>query len=142
MKTVTCHRCNEVFGLADETDATLRRSGHTFYCPWGHPGVYSRGETEADKLRRERDRLKQETARLADEVRMAWNTVDDQHQQKEAARRSASAYRGQLTKIKNRVGRGVCPCCNRTFENLQRHMASKHAGFVAEEVKPEGVMVQ
>lgn len=31
-------------------------------------------------------------------------------------------------------GHGVCPCCNRTFSDLQRHMASKHKGFAAEEV--------
>jgi hypothetical protein len=23
----------------------------------------------------------------------------------------------------------VCPCCNRTFSNLQRHMAHKHPQF-------------
>jgi hypothetical protein len=26
----------------------------------------------------------------------------------------------------------VCPCCNRTFENLARHMNSKHRGYAAE----------
>lgn len=27
------------------------------------------------------------------------------------------------------VGAGVCPCCNRTFKNLARHMAGQHPGF-------------
>lgn len=27
---------------------------------------------------------------------------------------------------------GVCPCCSRSFENLQRHIASQHPTFGAE----------
>ncbi|WP_159103999.1 hypothetical protein [Rhodopseudomonas sp. B29] len=52
--------------------------------------------------------------------------------QREAAERRAAAARGQVTKIKNRVGHGVCPCCNRTFANLARHMAGEHPGYTAE----------
>lgn len=29
------------------------------------------------------------------------------------------------------VAAGVCPCCNRTFQQLARHMASKHPNVVA-----------
>jgi hypothetical protein len=61
---------------------------------------------------------------------------DDRIQQlregREAAERRASAARGQVTKIKNCVGHGICPCCNRTFENQSRHMASQHPTFTAE----------
>lgn len=34
--------------------------------------------------------------------------------------------------IKKRVGNGVCPCCNRTFENLSRHMSCKHPEYKTE----------
>jgi hypothetical protein len=27
------------------------------------------------------------------------------------------------------VANGVCPCCNRTFQNLARHMAGKHPDY-------------
>lgn len=27
-----------------------------------------------------------------------------------------------------------CPCCNRTFQNLQRHMTSKHPDYVSLDV--------
>jgi hypothetical protein len=40
------------------------------------------------------------------------------------------AARGQLTKFKKRVGRGVCPCCNRHFKDLARHMESKHPELI------------
>lgn len=131
-----CIKCGEPIGLTEATYQTLRRSGATFYCAFGHGQVYVLGPSEADKLRQERDRLKQRTAQLEDEARIAWNTA-------EAERRRAAAARGQVTRLKNRAAAGVCPCCNRTFQNLQRHMTTKHAGFLAEEVQAEvGVTIQ
>lgn len=34
--------------------------------------------------------------------------------------------------MKNRVANGVCPCCNRHFENLERHMKGQHPDFQPE----------
>lgn len=42
---------------------------------------------------------------------------------------SSSRIGATKTRIKNRVKNGVCPCCNRTFENLARHMQAKHSDF-------------
>lgn len=135
-------RCGVAFWLTADTDRHLRMSSQTFYCPFGHASVWPQGESEEDKLRRERDRLKQENARLEEMQRMALATANAQRDQRLAAERSASAYRGQVTRLKNRAAAGVCPCCNRTFVNLRRHMAAKHAGFLAEEVAPEGASIQ
>ncbi len=94
-------------------------------CPNGHRRVYR--ESEADVVRRERDLLKQRIAQKDDEIRF-------QRQHREAAERQAAARKGQITRLKNRAAAGVCPCCNRSFENLRRHMDHKHPGFKAEEV--------
>lgn len=40
------------------------------------------------------------------------------------------ATKGVVTKIKKRVSKGVCPCCNRSFENLKNHMESQHPEYV------------
>ena len=43
--------------------------------------------------------------------------------------RSHAATRGHLTRAKKQVHRaehGVCPHCNRSFQNLARHMQTKH----------------
>lgn len=125
--SVTCWKCKEVSGLSEDTHAVLRRSGQSFYCPWGHTGAYPLGESEEGKLRRERDRLRQNAA--YQESRIADLTA-----QRDTESRRAAAARGQVTKLKKRAANGVCPCCNRSFSDLRRHMASKHAGFVAEEV--------
>lgn len=137
-----CYRCQEPIWLEKAHEAVLRRSRATFHCLWGHGQVFAESETEADKLRRERDRLKQEAARLEEEKRGAWATANRQRELREAAERRASAARGQVTRLKNRAAAGVCPCCNRTFSDLQRHMATKHKGFIAEPVDGEGTALQ
>jgi hypothetical protein len=97
----------------------------SFYCGYGHVMAFSKGETEETKLRRERDRLAQRIAEKDDEIKHQLRLLN-------AAERRVTAARGQVTKIKNRVGRGVCPCCNRTFENLHRHVSSQHPTFTSE----------
>lgn len=37
------------------------------------------------------------------------------------------------TRTKNRIAKGVCPCCSRTFLDLQRHMQTKHPDFTKQE---------
>lgn len=109
----------------DDEQLKLGKDGG-WHCPNGHSRIYF--ESEADKIRRERDRLRQQLAQKDDEIR--W-----QRTQREAAERSASARKGQITKLRNRAAAGVCPCCNRTVSQMAKHMATKHPGFKAEEVE-------
>lgn len=102
--TVTCCNCGIEFGLRSEWNDRLMADGNKwFYCPSGHRQHYT--ETVSDRLRRERDRLKQQLAQKDDEIAAA---------KKEAER------------LAKRTKAGLCPCCNRSFTNLKRHMASKH----------------
>lgn len=71
--------------------------------------------------------LKQQLARKDDEIAA-------QRRLRDHAERQASARKGQVTRLKNRAAAGVCPCCTRSFENLRRHMTTKHPTFKAEEV--------
>lgn len=122
-----CIQCKCVVWLPDELyNAAQRGRGKVqFFCGYGHSMVFAVGESENDKLRRERDRLAQQIAERDDRIRQ-------ERERAEAAERRASAARGQVTRIKNRVSHGVCPCCSRTFENLARHMTSKHPDYRAE----------
>lgn len=79
---------------------------HTIYCPHGH--ALSWKESESERLLRRAQRAEQENARLQDELRIA-----------------AEAEK----KLKRRVGAGTCPCCQRTFANMARHMQSKHPEY-------------
>lgn len=119
-----CCNCGMQFAMPTEFNNIRRNDHKTFYCPSGHPQSYQQ-ESEAEKLRRDRDRLAQRVAERDDDVKRARERAD-------AAERRSAAARGQVTKIKNRVGHGVCPCCNRTFGDLARHMTTKHPTFTAE----------
>lgn len=131
----TCPDCKEKFALNDSTEAVLRKSRQTFHCPWGHQMSFRAGPREEDLLRKALETQKQQNAMIADDARRA-------RERAEQAERRASAARGQVTRLKNRAAAGVCPCCNRTFANLQRHMAGKHPTFLAEEVAPEDATIQ
>lgn len=116
----TCHECGIRSGIPQNFYQRLRESQNTFYCPNGHAAVFrnSRADELEKKLIAERarsDRLKAE----ADSERRRTKTIE----------RSRAALKGQVTKVKNRVGNGVCPCCNRTFQNLLQHMKTQHPTF-------------
>lgn len=130
MKSVgACCQCKCQMWIPDALYEAARASGGPsgirFYCGYGHSQYFCIGESEADKLRRERDRLTQRIAEKDDEIKR-------QQEQRQAAERQLAATRGVVTRIKNRVGHGVCPCCNRTFGDLARHMATKHPAYSAE----------
>lgn len=120
--TVICYKCKEPFGIEESTRQVLLRTHQNFYCPHGHVQHYLEGESEETKLRRERDRLKQSIAYEQDRVRRAQEEAEHQ-------RRRANGYKGHATRITRRAKAGVCPCCNRHFVQLERHMATKHPTF-------------
>lgn len=121
----TCITCGVIFSVPEAKYDHAQAEGGYFTCSNGHSQGWDKNGCERERLRRERDRLTQRLAQKDDEIKA-------QRELREAAERQAAAARGQVTKIKNRVGHGVCPCCNRTFENLARHINSKHPTFVAE----------
>lgn len=122
-----CHRCKCDVWIPDELYEAAKRAPETisFYCGYGHSLVFVEGETEEQKLRRERDRLAQRIAERDDEIRR-------QREARAATERQLSATRSVVTRIKNRVGAGVCPCCTRSFGNLAKHMQTKHPTYRAE----------
>ena len=101
----------------------------SFYCSYGHSLHFAPGESKIDELQRELNIAKQRLAMKDDLIKAA------QAEAAENARR-LSAAKGRITKLRNRAAAGVCPCCNRTFAALARHMATKHPGFKQEDTAP------
>lgn len=106
-----CGGCGVLFGIDREYVEERRKDGKTFYCPNGCSRAYH--ETEADRLK----------ARLASEQRALEATQDALNRE----RTSHAATKGQLTKAQKRAHAGICPHCHRTFQQVQRHIANKHA---------------
>jgi hypothetical protein len=102
---------------------TLYREGGFWYCPNGHQRGWGTGTLHA-----ERDRLKQKVAQLDDEIGELRVARDNAQRDREAAEK-------KLMASKRRAIAGVCPCCHRTFGNVQRHMKTKHPNVVPLEQK-------
>lgn len=110
-----CYKCAVLFAFPYELQQSLLKDhSREFYCPNGHSQHYI-GKTEAEK---ERERAERAERRLA-------NANDDL----QVERLSHRSTKGQLTKTKKRVANGVCPCCNRSFADLGRHMAGQHPDY-------------
>ncbi len=121
----TCCNCGVSFGMTRAFEQERRRTKRDFYCPNGHSLFYD-GESDKDRAQRLAGQLDQEktrSANLRDENKRLGKSLDYQIR----ARKSVST---RLKKVKTRVAHGVCPCCNRTFQQLSRHMESKHPDFV------------
>lgn len=122
---VDCPGCGVTFAVTKRFNDCRRENKKDFYCPNGHRMSYT--ESTADCLRRERDRLAQQIAERDDEIKR-------QCKLRVATERQLTAAKGQATKLRKRVSAGVCTDCNRSFENLRRHMETKHkhSTFAAE----------
>jgi len=122
-KTFTVITCSNVgcgvnFALDDEFIAARRKDRQSFYCPNGHSRWYP-GKTEEQKLREQLEEEQRRVVRLRASEERARAEADHQ-------RSVANGYKGAATKMKKRIGKGVCPCCNRHFTNVERHMATQH----------------
>ena len=121
---VDCPSCNTLFAITAQYEDRRREDGGDFYCPSGHSMSY--GNSVRSQLKKERERA----GRLAAQLDQTRANLD-------ATERSRRAMKGQVTKIRNRVGRGVCPCCNRSFADLARHMETKHPDFTSHAASPD-----
>lgn len=119
---VTCATCHMLYAIPDSLEQSARRypgsrGGWKLTCPLGHTWYYV-GQSVEEKLEQERRRAGRFAA------------------QRDQAEASARGYRGAATcarnerdRVRRRAAAGVCPCCNRTFKQLARHMKGQHPDY-------------
>jgi hypothetical protein len=110
LEPLTCPNCGLIFAVPKWFELDLRESHRTFWCPSGHSQSFQQ-KTEAERLRALLDAANRSKTEIAEQ-----NT--ELMKQRDKAKR-------QLQRVK----RGVCPCCNRTFVELGRHMKTKHPNY-------------
>lgn len=121
--STSCYHCGQAIYLPEGFDKRRRNDHQTFYCPYCSGGQCYTGESKAEKLARE---LKAAKAR----EKFAQQRADDWRERADHQEARARGYKGAMVKTKkklDRVEKGVCPECNRTFQNLARHMETKHS---------------
>lgn len=115
METVICCKCGIPFGLPSDYRQNLRNDPDMwFHCPNGHSQHYS--ESREQRLLREAENKSRQ--------------YENQLLQEKNRREKAELDLLKANRKLKRVSKGVCPCCNRTFEDLQRHMKTKHPEHV------------
>ncbi len=101
--------CDAYFAVPEQVVREWKRTQRKWACPYCGMTRWFVGKTDEQKrieaLQRRNERMQQEVI----------------HERERAQRVS-----NQYSRMRKRIQNGVCPCCNRTFQNLARHMASEH----------------
>jgi len=113
---INCGECGGTYAINERFRKQKQNNGGGWNCPYCEISWGYFGKTEAQCLKEQLEAEKR-GKELA-------------QRQARAARNQTRAYKGQITKIKKRVHNGVCPCCNRHFQNLENHMKNKHPDYV------------
>lgn len=124
LTVIECAQCHMDFAMSKEFNRKRREDHESFYCPAGHRQYFA-ARSQVEKLK---DELERENRRVANlRARLDQEHAEAQHQ----ARRAAAA-RGQLTKLRNRVARGVCPdlSCKRSFTDVAEHVRTCHPDLI------------
>ena len=129
----TCANCGVTVVLPQEVMSMRRKDGERFYCYNGHSLHFSKSKSAEQKLK---GLLANETRRKNDALRRA----NEAQAEADKMKRKNKAERAAKTRLKNRIMAGVCPCCNRTFKNLQQHMEGQHKDFVKKQKTFKQVM--
>lgn len=125
--THACCTCGVPFAMPADLERRAREDSDVwFWCCNGHQAHYA-----DDELARTKRMLS--TAR--ERARMAEAQNTHLRDQRQAAQRSAAAYKGQLTRVRKRIGNGVCPCCHRQFRQVTAHMERMHPGYADAKVQ-------
>jgi sRNA-binding protein len=112
-----CGGCGVTWGITRSYEAERRKDHKTFYCPNGCWRYFPQKNTE--------ERLRAELARTE-------GALVEERQRAEHAKRQLAAAKGRITRMRKRAAAGVCPCCNRQFTQVLRHMRAKHPDEMAE----------
>lgn len=113
-EVVHCCSCSMPFAMTADFRRRRLADHKSFYCPAGHGQSYC-GQNEADRLRGELQRAQAQAERAESKAAAARHERD----------KIAKAHR----RMRQRVMNGVCPCCNRSFENIRNHMRDMHPDY-------------
>lgn len=102
-----------------------RHPGSEVWCPLGHQFVYG-GDAEAEKLKRQ--------------LKWAEDQAASARAERDQAEASRRAWKGQATKLRNRVVVGECPFCGQHLRDLSRHLARIHPDETAKDPEAEPVL--
>jgi hypothetical protein len=118
IKWTSCFVCGCVVAMESGQYNRFLESHETFYCPSGHAQHFT-GKTEAQKRA---ERAEAEAERLR-------NTANYYQREATVQRHRANAQKAAKSRLKNKIARGQCPCCQEEFRDLAGHMVKEHPKY-------------
>ena len=108
LSTIDCGSCGGTYAINERFRQQCSNYGRSWNCPYCQTGWGYSGNGELEKAQK---------ALAAEQQRLCLALARENEER---------AAKDKLERKLKRVGRGVCPDCNRTFANLARHMNCKH----------------
>lgn len=113
---INCGECGGTYAINERYRQQMYQKGGSWNCPYCDTGWgYSQDN---------------ENSRLKKQIEAEKRGKELAQRQAEYARNQVRAQKAAKTRLKNRIKNGVCPCCNRTFQNLLNHMKTKHPDYI------------
>ncbi len=122
-RTINCNPCGLQFAIPASLYTSWDAKDRAIFCPGCGSNLYPSGKSEAEKLK---EKLVAVEARAAENARWAEQRIAAERTAARGSAIAAGCAKAKLERAMKRLGAGVCPCCNRTFSQLSRHMKSKH----------------
>ncbi len=116
---IDCGCCGGTYAINERYRLKQYEEGGSWTCPYCKVGWGYSNNNENAKLKRQ---LKEEQERK-DRALAEANTL---RFERDRAQETLVKVTQEAKRLKKRVTNGVCPCCTRSFQNLKRHMATKH----------------
>lgn len=120
-RTTTCCVCGIAFAFDKQVYERRIDDHQEFYCPKGHSQHFN--------AKSEKETLKEQLEMKEKQLGWANQRAERTEKEKQREQRRVKAYKGVITKTRQRVANGICPCCTRSFQNLHAHMKTKHPKY-------------
>lgn len=107
-------------------NANARAHGSfSLHCPLGHSMIPKRGD-DVVALKDQLARSRSETDNARSDRDWWQARANSTGEELTRTTRRLTAHKGVVTKLRKRVGKGVCPCCHQKFKELRDHMKAEH----------------
>lgn len=114
LTTIDCGECGGTYAINERYRRQRAETGGLWNCPYCKVG-WGYCESALNKSKKELERTIKDLEQTQFQLRASKCELLNEQ-----------ANREKVEKKLTRVKKGMCPCCNRFFTNLSRHMATKH----------------
>lgn len=141
MITRACPTCRVQYAMPTALYESAKLTGLKWFCPNGHPLCFPKKAPDApgrlldlqgqvDTLTARNGVLEARVKALEADCACALDLAEAECDARQQLQHRLSSARSRARIIRRERHAGNCPWCHQHFDNLQRHLAAKHQGFM------------